>query len=71
MELVKVKDHQELRKDPRTGAILLTDKNKAEEYLSKRKVFENDAAITKEINTLKDDMKDIKSLLQQLLNGNK
>jgi hypothetical protein len=71
MDLVKVKGHEELRKDPNTGAILLNDKNKANEYLTKRKVFENDAAITKEINTLKDDMKDIKSLLQQLLNGNK
>jgi hypothetical protein len=71
MELFKVKGHQELRKDPKTGAILLSDKAKANEYLTKRKVFENDAAITAEINTLKEDMKDIKSLLQQLLNGSK
>ncbi len=71
MDLFKVKDHKELRKDSKTGALLLSDKNKANEYLTKRKVFENDAAITKEINTLKEDMKDIKDLLQQLLNGNK
>lgn len=77
MDLFKVKGHQELRKDSRTGALLLSDKNKANEYLTKRRVFENDAAMGAEINTLKEsvsdlksDMDDIKKMLQQLIRTN-
>lgn len=77
MDLFKVKGHQELRKDSKTGALLLSDKTKANEYFTKRKVFENDAAMGTEINNLKEsfndlksDMDQIKNMLQQLIRTN-
>ena len=54
MELVKIKGHQELRKDPNTGALLLVDTRKKQEYMAQKQVFKNDAAMGAEINTLKE-----------------
>lgn len=82
MQLNKVKDHEDLVKDKKSGAILLADHIKANEYMHKKKSIHNDAAMAKEINTIKErlsgleklqeDMTDIKSLLQQIAsNGNK
>lgn len=77
MDLFKVKGHNELRKDSKTGALLLSDRNKANEYLTKRKAFENDAVLGAEINTLKEsvsgmksDIDQIKNMLQQLIRTN-
>lgn len=80
MELNKVKDHVDLVKDAKNGAILLADHVKANEYLLKKKTLQNDVAMSKEINTIKerlsgleklqDDVSDIKTLLQQIANNN-
>lgn len=82
MDLNKVKDHEHLLKDRKSGAVLLSSQAKANEYLLKKKSIQNEVAMAKEINTIKErlsgleklqeDMTDIKSLLQQIAsNGNK
>ena len=80
MQLNKVKDHAELVKDKKSGAILLADNIKANEYLLKKKTLQNDVAMSREINNIKerlsgleklqDDVSDIKTLLQQIANSN-
>lgn len=82
MDLYKVKDYEDLVKDKKSGAVLLSNHSRANEYLQKKKSIENATAMAKEINTIKerlsgleklqDDMSDIKNLLQQIANnGNK
>jgi len=64
---VKVKDHPDLVKDTVTGAILNNNKEKIRENRSRlntEKKFET------EINNLKNDVGEIKSLLHQLLEKN-
>jgi len=79
MMLNRVKDHADLLKDRKSGAILLNDKALANDYLAKKQVFQNDATISNEINTIKEKLQDleglksdidqIKSLLQQIANN--
>lgn len=74
--LYKVEDHTDLRKDRDTGAILLADRNIANEYKTKKAMLNNVRDVSSEINsikeklseieTLKDDMKEIKELLRGL-----
>lgn len=80
MMLNKVKDHADLLKDKKSGAVLLADHIKANEYALKKKTLKNDADMAKEINNIKErlsgleqiqtDMSDIKLLLQQMTNTN-
>lgn len=64
----KIKDYKDLVKDKKTGAILLNSQKVAHEYLSKRKELEHDTMVENEINTLKNEMQEIKSLLKELIN---
>lgn len=74
--LAKIEEHEELRKDVKTGAILLSDKNIVNEYKSKKAMLNNVRDVSAEINnikeklseieTIKDDMKEIKELLRGL-----
>ena len=76
-ELARIKEHEELRKDTKSGAILLSDKNAANEYRSKKAMLQNVRGVSEEINTiktklseidnLKNDMKEIKELLRGLV----
>ena len=78
--LNKIEEHKGLLKESYNGAILMDNKTKANEYLAKRKALAETAILAKEINTLKErldgleeiknDMADIKNLLQQLASGN-
>lgn len=81
MKLAKIKGHEGLVKDQVSGAILLTNKAKANEYLSKKRTYEETQDLKNEINTIKErlddietvknDVSDIKALLQQLANNGK
>ena len=81
MALHKVKDHEGLLKDTRTGAILLADHVKANEYTMKRKSLEDTKRMANEINTIKEklgeidevksDLSEIKSLLLQIAGNGK
>lgn len=74
--LTKIENQEGLLKETINGAILMSDKNKANEYLAKRKMLAENLSMAQEINTikerlngleeLKNDVADIKSLLQQL-----
>jgi len=74
--LVKIEEHEDLRKDTKTGAILLADHNIANEYKSKKDMLNNVRGVNSEINSikeklseldsLKDDMREIKELLRGL-----
>ena len=75
--LAKVENHEELRKDMKTGAILLSDRNAANEYKTKKTMLRSVRDVNSEINTIKeklseidsirDDMKEIKELLKGLV----
>lgn len=74
--LNKVEDYVELRKDKENGAILLADHNIANEYKNKKAMMSNVRGVGSELNmikeklseidTLKEDMKEIKELLRGL-----
>lgn len=74
--LNKVEDYVELRKDKENGAILLADHNIAIEYKNKKAMLSNMRGVGSELNmikeklseidTLKEDIKEIKELLRGL-----
>jgi uncharacterized protein YydD (DUF2326 family) len=74
--LYKIEDHVDLRKDKDNGAILLADKNVANEYRSRKAMMNNVRDVSSEINTIKEklseldsvkaDMQEIKELLRGL-----
>lgn len=75
--LIKVKDEPGLYKDSSTGAIINNNKKKAEEYLAQKalrnanKIDQKELSSMKEklseIDNIKKDLDDIKSLLKELL----
>ena len=75
---VKVKDHPELVKDTKSGAILNVDRKSAYEYLRQKNMLNNNRILQEdvsqlkqkigEIDSLKSDMNEIKSLLKELVN---
>jgi len=73
--LAKIEDHEELRKDMSTGAVLLSDRNIANEYRSKKNMMKNVRDVNTEINTIKEKLSDIDSLksdmqeIKELLRG--
>ena len=71
MKYLKVAGHAGLVRDTSTGAILNTNKSEYEEYIArKRQAEEREAEIsqhTEDINNIKNELQDIKSLLLQIL----
>jgi hypothetical protein len=65
---VKVKDHEYLVKDTKTGAILNTDLNIVRQHEMRMKQIEKEKARDEEINKIKSDVSEIKQLLQALVN---
>lgn len=72
MDYLKVLGHESLVRDTSTGAILNTNKTEYEEYLARqRKAEEKEATIqqhSEDINSIKNDMQEIKSLIFKILN---
>jgi len=68
---LKVQGHASLVRDTATGAILNNNRTEYEEYLDrKRKAEAREAEIsqhTEDINNIKNELSDIKQLLQQLV----
>ena len=68
---LKVEGHTSLVRDTATGAILNNNRTEYEEYLDrKRKVEARETEIsqhTEDINNIKNELSDIKQLLQQLV----
>jgi len=79
--LNKVKGYSHLRKDTSTGAVVNVDRRAYEEHMRVRQVAEMNLAqkriaqesinnMRNEIDCIKDDMADIKSMLLSLMNRN-
>lgn len=70
-QFLKVEGHASLVRDTATGAILNNNRTEYEEYLDrKRKAEAREAEIsqhTEDINNIKNELSDIKKLLQQLV----
>jgi hypothetical protein len=76
--LYKVKDHDDLIKDRSSGAVLFSDKTVADDYRAKKAMLQKNRDMSTEINSLKEkvakidhlesDLKDIKELLQRIVN---
>ena len=68
MKLIKVEGHPNLYRDSNTGAIIHKDLNGYDQYLQSSYSRMN---AKKEIQQLKNDVSEIKSLLKELINGSK
>jgi tetrahydromethanopterin S-methyltransferase subunit B len=66
---IKIKDHENLVKDPQTGAILNTDNNALVRHEMRMREIEKEKRKEEEINNLKSELSDIKALLQKLIDG--
>jgi len=70
MKFVKVKDHPSLKRDTYTQAVINTSNSEYEEY---KRIQENASIrsriIENEINSLKNDISEIKNILKQIVQG--
>jgi hypothetical protein len=70
-QYVKVEGHNGLVRDMSTGAIINTNRTDYDEYMARKRMAEQrEAEISKhseDINILKNELQDIKSLILQLL----
>jgi hypothetical protein len=70
-ELIRVLDHDNLRRDPNSGAIIDVDTRSYNNYLSQReariKQQERYQQLEDRINNIDSDLSDIKTLLTRLL----
>jgi len=67
MDKYKVEGHADLYRDMNSGAIINSN---YDEYLKYKKAKANRDNMVNEINTLKQELDEIKQLLKQLTNGN-
>lgn len=66
--MIPVKGHPNLYRDEKTGAIVNYDNNSYNQYLNSLNTRKNNE---KEIEQMKKDIDEIKTLLKELLNGSK
>jgi len=75
MEYYEMEGNRDLARDPSTNSILNVNKLEYEHYLAKRKAKSEKNRkvqnIEDEVAMIKSDMNEIKSLLKELINGNK
>ena len=73
-EFVKVKDHQNLMRDPLSNGILNDNKSDYDEYVARReaanKAKEKSSNMEEDLANLKGEINEIKSLLKELVHGN-
>jgi hypothetical protein len=66
--MIRVKGHQNLYRDENSGAIINCDSSAYNQYVN---VLENKELHKTELNKMKQDIDEIKSLLKQLINESK
>lgn len=75
MKYSKVTDHPHLLRDNTTSAILNTDQNAYQEYLNRSQThkIEKDKieSLERDMGTIKDEISQVKNLIQELLNATK
>jgi len=64
MMLQSIKDTDEIKKDPNTGAILFVDNRALEAYKKKK---HHQTAIVSDINNIKEELKEIRDMLKLIL----
>ncbi len=73
-EFVKVKDHPNLQRDPLSNGIVNTNSSDYDEYIARRdaanKAKENELTMKEDLDNLKGEINEIKSLLKELVRGN-
>ena len=73
MDFIKVKGHDHLIRDPKTNSIINTNMSEYQEYLSRRdsKLEENQKIqnLERDLDSIRDDLDEIKFLLRNLSNG--
>jgi len=70
--MIPVEGHKNLYRDEKTGAIVNCDEFEYSQYISIREKRRKEKQSQKdELNKLKEDIDEIKSLLRELLNGPK
>ena len=71
MSYLKVKDRKDLIRNSRTGCIVNTNVSQYNEYIARRDSKQNESeSVRKDLDDLKSEMNEIKSLLKELVNGN-
>ena len=66
--MIRVEGHQNLYRDERSGAIINCDSTAYNQYLSSLLIRDSQK---RELNEMRKDIDEIKSLLKELLNGSK
>ena len=73
-DFVKVKDHQNLMRDPTSNGIMNTNKSEYDEYIARRDAAEksknSEVTMKEDLDNLKGEINEIKSLLKELVRGN-
>ena len=73
MEKIQVKGNPNLFRDKSSNAILNTDMNAYQNYMESKRINEDKAKrmsdIESDLNSLKTDMDEIKTMLRSLING--
>lgn len=64
--MYKVKDHNNLLRDPKNQAIINVDREKLSEHRNKKQISNNIQHLNEEVVSLKSDVQEIKLLLQQI-----
>ncbi|MAH09428.1 MAG: hypothetical protein CL961_07155 [Euryarchaeota archaeon] len=67
MDYIKVKDHDSLLRDPRTGAIVNTNRSEFLKHVEARRKMSRIETVVDDINNLKDEVSEIKALLRELI----
>ena len=67
MNKIKVEGHSNLYRDPNTGAVVNSNNSDYENYM---KAKANREGMVSEINTLKQELDEIRQLLKKFTNGN-
>jgi hypothetical protein len=75
MTYIKVNGHDHLIRDPKTNSIINTNMTEYNEYISKRdsklKESQKIQNLEKDLDSIRDDLDEIKFLLRSLTNGSK
>jgi len=70
-QVLKVKDHPTLFRDPNSKAILVVDQSSRQNYINQKvlaiKNQESNNELREEVNNLKSELEEIKSLLHKLV----
>ena len=74
MDYYKVKDHNDLVRDPKSGSIINVNSMDYQRYIANREVRTEDSQkvenVEQDLANLKSEISEIKSLLKELVNGN-